>query len=102
MKRALFHLGNPMSNMESLDKPMRRKQRRGQRRRLKTETIAVRIAPRFKRILEQLAISEGLDLSSWMRNLILKELKARGLVKEAEVVGAVEEMLSEAEGEEAG
>ncbi|GEM_PF-2685113 len=61
------------------------------RRRLKTEVVAVRLMPGFKRILEQLARNEGLDLSAWMRNLIIKELKVKGIIRESSSsVGAVE------------
>jgi hypothetical protein len=64
------------------------------RRPFKTEVVAVRVVPSFKRMLEQLAANEGLDLSAWMRNLILKELKSRGIIKESTAVGlAFEEML---------
>jgi len=69
---------------------------RRKRTRFKTETIAVRVVPRFKRILEQLAMNEGLDLSAWMRNLILKELKSRGIIKETAPLPATpEEMIME-------
>jgi hypothetical protein len=51
----------------------------------KTEIVAVRLPPRFKRILEQLAYNEGLDLSAWMRNLIIKELKSRGIIKDTTI-----------------
>jgi hypothetical protein len=53
------------------------------RRSFKTEVVAVRLVPGFKRVLEQLAQNEGLDLSAWMRNLIIKELKARGIIKDS-------------------
>lgn len=70
------------------------------KRRLKTETIAVRVMPHFKRIVEQLALSEGLDLSAWMRNLILKELKNRGIIKESTGAGLLleETFMERAEG----
>lgn len=72
----------------------REKKRRGWRKSLKTEVVAVRLAPRFKRILEQLAQNEGLDMSAWMRNLILKELKARGIISEtASIAATLEETL---------
>jgi len=62
----------------------------------KTEVVAVRLIPSFKRMLEQLAANEGLDLSAWLRNLILKELKSRGIIKESTAIGlAFEEMLLE-------
>lgn len=61
------------------------------RRRLKTEVVAVRLMPGFKRVLEQLARNEGLDLSAWMRNLIIKELKVKGIIRDsASALGAVE------------
>jgi len=61
------------------------------RRRLKTEVVAVRLMPGFKRVLEQLARNEGLDLSAWMRNLIIKELKVKGIIREStSAFGAVE------------
>jgi len=82
--------------------------RRGPRRvRRKTEIVAFRLVPRFKRMLEQLALNEGLDLSAWMRNLVLKELKRRGMIRELPAVGpAFEEALLESadekrQGEEA-
>jgi len=53
------------------------------RRPFKTEVVAVRLVPGFKRVLEQLAKNEGLDLSAWMRNLIIKELKVRGIIKDS-------------------
>jgi hypothetical protein len=53
------------------------------RKPFKTEVVAVRLVPGFKRVLEQLAQNEGLDLSAWMRNLIIKELKARGIIKDS-------------------
>jgi len=64
------------------------------RRPRKTEVVAVRLTRSFKRTIEQLAANEGLDLSAWMRNLILKELKSRGVIKETGAVGlTLEEML---------
>ena len=48
----------------------------------KTEVVAVRLTPQLKRILEQLAYKEGLDLSAWIRNLLIKELKSRGILPE--------------------
>ena len=48
----------------------------------KTAIMAVRVPPRFKQVLEHLAHNEGLDLSAWMRNLIIKELKSRGVIRD--------------------
>jgi len=70
------------------------KRRRPKRVRRKTEVVAFRLVPGFKRMLEQLALNEGLDLSAWMRNLVLKELKSRGMIRESPTVGpALEEAL---------
>jgi hypothetical protein len=67
------------------------------RRPFKTEVVAVRVIPSFKRTLEQLAANEGLDLSAWMRNLILKELKARGIIKDPEFISFPKEGMNAAE-----
>ena len=58
---------------------------RVKRRLNRSEVVAVRLEPRFKRILEQLAYNEGLDLSAWMRSLIIKELKERGVMRETAI-----------------
>ncbi|MHA1632553.1 MAG: plasmid mobilization protein [Candidatus Freyarchaeota archaeon] len=44
----------------------------------KTELLSVRVTPRIKEIVAQVARSEGLDVSEWLRNLIVVELKRRG------------------------
>jgi len=44
----------------------------------KTELLSVRVTPRIKEIVAQVAHSEGLDVSEWLRNLIVVELKRRG------------------------
>jgi len=51
----------------------------------KTDIVAVRLPPRFKRIMEQLAYNEGLDVSAWMRTLIIKELRDRGVIRETAI-----------------
>jgi len=48
----------------------------------KDAIVCVRFPARFKRIMEQLAYNEGLDLSAWLRNLVIKELKTRGVLSE--------------------
>jgi hypothetical protein len=68
------------------------------RRLNRSEVVAVRIQPRFKRILEQLAYNEGLDLSAWMRNLIIKELKDRGVMRETAITAPALEGLEPEEG----
>ena len=43
----------------------------------KRATISVRLAPSIKDALVQVAHSEGLDVSEWLRDLILNELRRR-------------------------
>jgi len=54
----------------------------GRRRLYKDAVIHVRFPRRFKRIMEQIALNEGLDLSAWLRNLVIAELKRRGVISE--------------------
>ncbi len=44
----------------------------------KTELLAVRVTPRIKEIAVQAAHGEGVDVSEWLRNLVVSELKKRG------------------------
>jgi hypothetical protein len=41
----------------------------------KTKLIATRVTPRIRRIIEFVAVSEGLYTSEWVRKAIIKELK---------------------------
>ncbi|MCX8150019.1 MAG: hypothetical protein N3D85_00715 [Candidatus Bathyarchaeota archaeon] len=83
--------GSSVKGSGGKDEFTTRTQYKLRRRRLKTEVVAVRLMPGFKRILEQLARNEGLDLSAWMRNLIIKELKVKGIIRDsASAFGAVE------------
>jgi hypothetical protein len=41
----------------------------------KTVLIATRVTPRIKNIISQMAYREGLNVSEWLRNLIVVELK---------------------------
>jgi hypothetical protein len=41
----------------------------------KTKMIATRVTPRIRRIIESVALSEGLYTSEWVRKVIVKELK---------------------------
>ena len=44
---------------------------------VKRATISVRLAPSIKDVLTQVAHTEGLDVSEWLRDLILNELRRR-------------------------
>ncbi|MEE8323599.1 MAG: hypothetical protein V3V81_01480 [Candidatus Bathyarchaeia archaeon] len=46
----------------------------------KTALVATRVTPYIKVIIEQQASREGLTSSEWVRNLIIKELKAENLL----------------------
>ncbi|MHA1711900.1 MAG: hypothetical protein ACTSUS_07570 [Candidatus Freyarchaeota archaeon] len=39
--------------------------------------LSVRVTSRIKEVVAQVAHSEGLDVSEWLRNLIVVELKRR-------------------------
>lgn len=41
----------------------------------KTKLIVIRVTPRIRRIIESVAINEGLYTSEWVRKVIIKELK---------------------------
>ncbi len=47
----------------------------------KTSLVATRVTPYIKEIIEQQASREGLTSSEWVRNLIIKELKAENLLQ---------------------
>jgi len=47
----------------------------------KTSLVATRVTPYIKEIIEQQASREGLTSSEWVRNLIIKELKAEKLLQ---------------------
>ncbi|RLI24012.1 hypothetical protein DRO58_07965 [Candidatus Bathyarchaeota archaeon] len=46
----------------------------------KDTTIAFRVTPRIGELVAQVASSEGLNTSEWLRNLVIAELKRRGLL----------------------
>ncbi len=46
----------------------------------KSQIIAVRVTPRIKEMVVQIARSEGLDVSEWVRSLIIGELRRRGFL----------------------
>jgi len=41
----------------------------------KTVLLATRVTPRIRDVVVQMASREGLNVSEWMRNLIIMELK---------------------------
>jgi hypothetical protein len=41
----------------------------------KSKLIVTRVTPRIRRIIESVALSEGLYTSEWVRKVIVKELK---------------------------
>ena len=41
----------------------------------KSILVATRLTPRIKELVEQMAYREGLNVSEWVRNIIINELK---------------------------
>jgi len=60
---------------------------------LKKETLNIRISPRIKRLIEQVALSEGLAASEWVRILIINELRKRGVLRKIQAPPGMEEDL---------
>ncbi len=58
--------------------------------------MTVRVTPRIKETVAQVALGEGMDVSEWLRNLIVGDLKGRGALPTAPTVPG----LSEEGGEE--
>ena len=58
---------------------------------LKKDTLNIRISPRIKRLIEQVAYSEGLAASEWVRILIINELRRRGVLRKIQVPPGLEE-----------
>ena len=48
---------------------------------LKKDILNIRISPRIKRLIEQVALNEGLSASEWVRILIINELRRRGVLR---------------------
>jgi len=46
----------------------------------KSTIIALRLNPRIAELVSQVALSEGMNVSEWIRSLIVEELKKRGLL----------------------
>jgi hypothetical protein len=49
----------------------------------KSALLSVRVTPHIKETVAQLTHSEGVDVSEWLRNLIVSELKRRGALSTA-------------------
>ena len=63
----------------------------------KNAIVSVRFPERFKRMMEQVAYSDGLDLSAWIRNLVISELKRRGVLQETFSAHSLETALEKLE-----
>jgi len=48
---------------------------------LKSALLVTRVTPRIRDIVEREARAEGLDVSEWIRNLIIEELKKRDVLR---------------------
>jgi hypothetical protein len=46
----------------------------------KNASVAFRLNPRIAELVSQVASSEGMNVSEWIRSLIVEELKRRGLL----------------------
>jgi hypothetical protein len=53
--------------------------------------LTVRVMPRIKEIVAQVALGEGMDFSEWLRNLIVGDLKSRGALPTALTVPGLSE-----------
>ena len=47
----------------------------------KTKLLCTRVTPSIEEIILQQAMQEGLNLSEWLRNLIIKELRERKAIQ---------------------
>jgi len=47
---------------------------------LKTELVATRVTPSIKRVVSQEAKKMGLDISEWLRLLIISEIRKMGMM----------------------
>lgn len=54
----------------------------------KSSIIATRLTPDLKRIVEHESHREGMDMSEWIRNLIIQELNRRGALSRKFTFGA--------------
>ena len=54
----------------------------------KSVIVATRLTPSLKRIVEREARGEGVDMSEWIRGLIIRELNRRGVLSKKFSFGA--------------
>ena len=47
----------------------------------KTKLLCTRVTPSIEEIILQQAMQEGLNMSEWLRNLIIKELRERKAIQ---------------------
>ncbi|MFP4001700.1 MAG: hypothetical protein ACOCTN_07280 [Candidatus Natronoplasma sp.] len=57
----------------------------------KTELVATRLTPPLKQAVEKEAKREGRDVSEWLRNLLIEELRARNSLPDRLSIGDLEE-----------
>ncbi len=57
----------------------------------KSELVATRLTPPLKKAVEREARREGRDVSEWIRNLLIEELRERGSLPERLSFGELEE-----------
>jgi len=57
----------------------------------KTTQLSVRVTPRIKEIVVQVANNEGLDVSEWLRSLIVAELRRRNALPAILRIASLEE-----------
>lgn len=53
--------------------------------------LTVRVTPQIKETVAQVARGEGMDISEWLRNLIVIDLKSRGALPTAQTVPGLSE-----------
>jgi len=46
----------------------------------KTQLITTRLAPSIEKVVQGEARREGMDVSEWVRNIIVQELRERGIL----------------------
>ncbi len=57
----------------------------------KTELVATRLTPPLKQAVEKEAHREGRDVSEWLRNLLIEELRERGSLPDRLSIGNLED-----------
>jgi len=57
----------------------------------KTELVATRLTPPLKQAVQKEAQREGRDVSEWLRNLLIEELRERGSLPDRLSLGNLED-----------